>query len=221
MILPFLSRPDRLAQDPLRRRCPASGGRERGGQGSVLIDGLLAASLFGLILVGVTRFSLSELERAEINAVAIDLSGWLDVVARSSMRLTTAGCVVTFTEAPDGVAPNDVIARVHPTQAGLAPEICNPEPSFRMPGVRHGSGDGPSEWHVSTRFSGDGGNTVSFTPRGTVTNQSNFNLVIRHIGNSRAARCIRVNAISGLIEIGHDDSGSQPQCPEESFSDLI
>jgi hypothetical protein len=173
----------------------------------------------GLILVGVARFSLSELERAEINAAAIELSGWLEVVARSSMRLTSAGCVVTFTEAPTGVAAGDVIASVQPGNAALAPEICNPEPSFRMPGVRHGQGDGPLPRHVKTSFSG--GQTVSFTPRGTVTNRSNFNLVIRHTGTSLAARCIRVNAISGLIEIGHDDSGSQPTCPEESFSDLI
>ncbi len=202
-------RPDRPAQAPL-------------GQGSILIDWLLAASLFGLILVGVARFSVSELERAEINAAAIELSGWLEVVARSSMRLTTTGCVVTFTGPSSGVVAGDVIARVQPGNADLAPEICNPEPNFRMPAVRGGPGNGPQERPVvRTSFPGDGGEIITFTPRGTVTNQNDFNLVIRHTGNSQAARCIRVNAISGLIEIGHNNSDSQPQCPEESFSDLI
>ncbi len=206
---------------PFRRPRPDCPAQAPSGQGSLLIDLLLASSLLVLILMGLVRFSSSELERAEINAVAIELSGWLEVIARASMRLTSGGCVVTFTQAPGGVAAGEVIARVVPTQAGLAPEICNPEASFRLPTARHGNRGEPAERHVTTTFPGAGGERVTFTPRGTVTNLNDFDLVIRHTGTSRALRCIRVNAITGLIEIGRDDTGSEAQCPEESFSDLI
>lgn len=190
------------------------------GQGSVLIDWLLAVSLLLLILMGVARFSIRELERAEVNAAAIELSGWLEVIARSSMRLTTASCVVTFMEAPDGAAAGEVVASVVPEPSGLPPEICNPEPNFRLPAARGSSGvaAGP---HITTRFPGAGGATVTFTPRGTVTNVRDFDLVIRHKDNTSIARCIRVNAISGLIEIGRNDTDAHAPCPEDSFSDLI
>jgi len=62
---------------------------------------------------------------------------------------------------------------------------------------------------------------VTFTPRGTVTNQIDFDLVIRHKSNKSVARCIRVNAISGLIEIGREETGLAALCPANSFSDLI
>jgi hypothetical protein len=136
------------------------------------------------------------------------------------MRLTTASCVVTFTEAPGGAAAGDVIASVVPQPPGLPPEICNPEANFRLPAARGSSGvaAGP---HLTTSFPGAGGAMVTFTPRGTVTNQIDFDLVIRHKSNKSVARCIRVNAISGLIEIGREETGLAALCPANSFSDLI
>jgi hypothetical protein len=191
------------------------------GQGSVLIDWLLAAALLGMILAGVARFSLRELERAEINAAAIQLSGWLEVVQRASTRLPGAGCVVTITAAPDGAAPGDVVASVRPLQDGLAAELCNPEANFRLPTTRQSGSGGQTPRHITTTILNGGDGRITFTPRGTVTNRNDVDLVIRHTGSSRAARCLRVNAISGLIEIGQDNDGTAAFCPEDSFSDLI
>lgn len=211
--------------------------------GSTLVDVLLVVALLGLILVGVTRFSQREMERAEINALAIELSGWLEAIQKASMRLPAppgsgleaGGCEVIFVEHPTGAAAGATIARVRlnpasrrgrsPTDA-LPDSVCHPETDLRMPGTRNASAGRQPAGFVATTLRNASDASVIFTPRGTVTATRSLELVIRHRGDSRAARCVRVNAISGLVELGHDNRAAgagDPSmgCPEASFHDLI
>jgi hypothetical protein len=213
-------------------------------RGSTLVDALLVVALLGLILLGVTRFSQREMERAEINALAIELSGWLEAIQKASMRLPAppgtgleaGGCEVTLLEHPMGAAAGATIARVRlnpasrlarsPGDAAMPDSLCNPETDFRMPGTRHASAGRQPRGFVSTTLRQGSEASLIFTPRGTVTATRPLELVIRHRGDSRAARCVRVNAISGLVELGHDNSAAgagDPSlgCPEASFHDLI
>jgi hypothetical protein len=218
--------------------------------GSTLVDLMLVVALLGLILLGVSRFSQREIERAEINALAIELSGWLEAIQKASMRLPAppgsaqeaGGCEVTFLEDPDGVAAGETIARVRLNPAsrqgqgqgqglgqadGALPDsVCHPETDFRMPGTRQAGADQAPRGFVSTSLRSGSEASVTFTPRGTVTATRNLELVIRHLGGSRSARCVRVNAITGLVELGHDNSAAGAGdpgmgCPEASFHDLI
>jgi hypothetical protein len=212
--------------------------------GSTLVDTLLVVALLGLILLGITRFSQHEMERAEINALAIELSGWLEAIQKALMRLPAppgsgleaGGCEVTFVEHPTGAAAGATIARVRlnpasrrvrsPMDAALPDSVCHPETDLRMPGTRNASAGRQPPGFVTTTLRNASDASVIFTPRGTVTATRSLELVIRHRGDSRAARCVRVNAISGLVELGHDNSAAgagdpSAGCPEASFHDLI
>ncbi|MEB3255995.1 MAG: hypothetical protein VKJ05_06370 [Synechococcaceae cyanobacterium] len=223
---------------------PLSHGPGPRAPGSTLVDALLVVALLGLILVGATRFSQLEMERAEINALAIELSGWLEAIQKASMRLPAppgtgpeaGGCQVTFVDHPLGAAAGATIARVRlnpasrkaggPGDAVLPDSVCHPETELRMPGTRNASAAEKPGGFVTTTLRSGSEASVIFTPRGTVTATQPLELVIRHRGDSRAARCVRVNAISGLVELGHDNSAAgagDPSlgCPEASFLDLI
>ena len=196
-------------------------------RGFILLDWLLAASLLALLTIGVLRFSARELEREEINAVAIQLSAWLQTTQTAAMQLPTAGtqnssgCQVTINDGAERIAAGEEVASVQTMQDANRPNLCNPEPIFRLPGGRSpGPGKAPQP-QVSLTRQGGNAQPILFTPRGTVVNTETVDLVIRHLGQSGAARCVRINAISGRIEIGSANSGTADTCPQESFNDLI
>jgi hypothetical protein len=195
--------------------------------GFILLDWLLAGVLLAMLTIGALRLTARELEREEINSVALQLSAWVQINQTAAMQLplagtrNSAGCQVTFIPAPDGAAAGEVIAFVTTMQDPQQPTLCNPEPVFRLPSGRSANPGVNSQPQVSITLLGDGSGTFTFTPRGTVTATQTLDVVIRHLGQSRAARCVRINGITGGIELGSENSGIEETCRVESFTDLL
>lgn len=219
-----------MSHSPLPPRRPSAAFPPPPGPGGfILLDWLLAAILLALLTIGVLRITARELEREEVNTVALRLSAWLQLSQTAATQLpmagsaNSAGCQVTVTAAPKGAAPGDGIASVQPMQAPQRAALCNPEPQFLLPASRHAAPGTTEQPQVSITLLGNANGTLTFTftPRGTVTTTQTVDIVIRHLGQSQAARCVRINAITGRIELGSDNSGTAVGCGEESFTDLI
>jgi Tfp pilus assembly protein FimT len=154
--------------------------------------------------------------RERVNAVAIDLAGWLDTVRRASMKGNA--CLVTFTGGSLAAGATLATASQIVSAETIASNCLVSQPLTISTSLGN-----------STNFSiAPGGSTsFKFTPRGTVnaaaTNTQLSNPIVITIsleGSAGPLRCVRISEGLGLISIGSSDSNTGT-CPDSSYGQTI
>jgi hypothetical protein len=188
-------------------------------RGTTLAELLITSTLFVLIAGVVVHTTASSLRRAEVNAIAVELAGWLETVQRETMsRNELSGqaqpCAITFTTGP-ALETGTVLARV---ASGCAPgsPLQNGDDVFLLPGGRAGS-----RFRVQA-LGGQPPNALTYTARGTTTLTEPRTLVISRNG-SGPMRCLRILPLLSTITIGTNNNPAGPDalCAEESFGGPI
>ncbi len=154
--------------------------------------------------------------RERVNAVAIELAGWLDTVRRASTKGNA--CQVTIS---GGTLPAGATLATA-TQIVTAQSIASTCLASQPLAISDSLGN-------STSFTvAPGGSTsFKFTPRGTV-NAAGSNtqltspivIAISLEGSAGPLRCVRISEGLGLISIGSSNSSSGT-CPDGSYGGTI
>lgn len=167
--------------------------------GFSLAEILVTVAILGILSTIAVNVSASEADRVKVNTAQIALAGWLQLVQRSallqkSLQTNQGGCTVNFADAFSNRGNGTQIASV-------SPAVCAPNSDLLLEIPNLGSSS------LSASFTAQ---TISFTPRGTISSDAENPVVeIRFlISRSSLLRCIRISGLAGVIEIGSRGSGS-------------
>lgn len=195
-------------------------------RGFSLAEMLVLTAVLAIVSAVVLRSSGQSLKREELNAITVELYGWLEGIQRKAMSVDPSQraanpdqfptCRVTFNTG--SLRPGSVLAST--------PGFCSPDSSerdgqavFLLPNT-----NANKSFDVQT-FNG---NAVTFSPRGTVTFFADggndpaagpLTLEITRQGSS-LTRCLRVERLLGFLAIGavnNQDPTEAQDCPESSF----
>jgi prepilin-type N-terminal cleavage/methylation domain-containing protein len=187
-------------------------------QGFSLPELLIASTLFVLIAGVVVQSTGSSLRRAEVNAIAVELAGWLETVQRETMSRDRnpnnpdedQPCAIRFTTGEALATGN----RLASAPGGCAPgsQRVGGEDVFLLPGSR-------AAGRFRVRVLGadnpdDPGFT--YTPRGTTTLTEPLTLVFNRDGGG-PVRCLRIEPLLGTVSIGaaNNPAGLDSTCKDE------
>jgi prepilin-type N-terminal cleavage/methylation domain-containing protein len=199
-------------------------------QGFSLAEILVVVAVLAIISTMVVKSTGQSLRREVLNSLTVELYGWLEGVQRKAMSVDPSQraanpqafppCTVTFNTGT--LTPGSVLAQT--------PAACAPGSQER---------DGVAQFllpnfNANTNFVVQtfNGNTVTFSPRGTVTisNGSSSNSVagpltieISREGGS-LVRCLRVEPLLGFLAIGslnNQNPSAGQDCPESSFDGVF
>jgi len=129
----------------------------------------------------------SSYQRDVLNEAIRGLEGWLLEVSRSPDQ-DGQTCVVTFTTGT-GLGRGSQIASVSPTSCASTSTLTLPTAQGQTFSV------------------GASGTTVSYTRRNAITSTSNVEVRVAITGLT-AMRCVRLQAISGLVRMGRNNTSS-------------
>lgn len=160
-----------------------------------LVELMVVVAIIGIVNGIVIAVGSRDWQRERVNAVAIGLAGWLEEVRGNSLRQISddpaaGGCVVTLSSLSNVSAGTAL--------ASVTPSTCASDASFVIPGVVSGAD------RYDTTSTAD---TITFTPRGSVTSTNDTVMKILLRGSSQL-RCVRVSAILGLVRIGNNGSAA-------------
>lgn len=163
-----------------------------------MVELMVTVVIIGIVSGITIVYSGNEWRRDKVNAVAIELAGWLEQVRNASLKNTDyrttgfGGCSVSFTP-NSGQTPGTTLAMATGTN-------CSPQGAFIIPGV------------ISNSITYDTASVPSsgaliFTPRGSTITPSNTDYEVRILLNgSSYMRCVRVIASLGSIRIGRSET---------------
>ena len=176
--------------------------------GFTLLELLITGAVIGLFSAMFIVVSTKSLNRSRVNAVALELAGWLQRIQNASLASTY--CRVIFN--PHGTAatvaasqtfsPGDTIFSVEPTS-------CLPsQPNFSLP-----------DSAGSARFTVWSNPEFQFTQRGNVVQTTNNDIKIFMV-NTQYLRCVRTFPAIGLFRIGSNSNAAAVTeiCSASSFS---
>lgn len=141
-----------------------------------------------LILVGlVIQLNGRDWRREQVNAVVIELAGWLESVRRGAIK--GSSCTVTIEHGDYASAGPALLGKLEPSSCG------NVQP-FRLVGLSANQ----AIHVVETR-------SFTFTPAGTLfpPPSAKAPIVIRlHLTNhTEPERCLQLDGLLGVIDVGH------------------
>jgi Tfp pilus assembly protein FimT len=159
---------------------------------------MVTVAVLGVVAAVVVPANQSQWRRERVNAAAVELTSWLQVIAQTSdQRLTR--CDVTITAGANRAA-GAVLATVVSNPSGIA---CAPESTLNLPATVLGA---------STYSVGASRTTFSFTPRGAISTDGvgtavNENIQIRiSIDGQSPLRCVQLTGLLGLIRLGNNNA---------------
>lgn len=157
---------------------------------------MVVVAIIGMINGLAIALTGREWEREKLNAVAVGLAGWLEEVRSNALRQTSdtasgGGCVVTvntLSSAPPGTS-----------MASVSPTDCAKPSSFVIPGLTREV----DRYNIANSNAA----TIIFTPRGSVTANTDAIIRIFLIGSTKL-RCVSVSSILGLIRVGSNSNAA-------------
>ena len=161
--------------------------------GLTITELLVVVAILGVVAGVSINSGLQEWRREQVNAVAIELAGWLEQVRRSALR--GRGCFVTVNGpsamallgAGNTVASSNIIA-------GSPSSITDPNACLVNSPLRIPENVSGAQFSVSSK-------SITFTPRGSVILSETPTDIAITLSGTSMARCVRINGLLGLIEI--------------------
>lgn len=172
---------------------------------------MVVVAVLGIIgAVVLNGIGAREWQRRRVNAVAVELNGWMEAVRRAALKGT--GCEITLiTNTP--IRSGGEIARARPvsTAADAVPNTCLSAQPLRILG---------SNSNDTYTLQADP-NTFTFTPRGTArglgnANQNDLEITIT-LNGTPPIRCVRLTSPLGVAQVGYNDSGTSGNCLYPGF----
>ncbi|MCP9793119.1 prepilin-type N-terminal cleavage/methylation domain-containing protein [Vulcanococcus limneticus Candia 3F8] len=167
-----------------------------------LTELMITVTVLGILSAIALRVTGVEWRRGRVNAVAVELTGWLEAVRRASLKGNP--CQVTIHTTSSAPAGSTVAsAAVDPSVASEAAIVntCLNQDPLQITSISSGS----------DRYAISADPTVfTFTPRGTVVglNPSTGLEVRISLNNTAPMRCVQISSPLGLIRVGNDEDGS-------------
>lgn len=179
------SSPARATSRPaLRRAAGASGGFSA-------IELIITASMIMVLASLSITAAVNQWRSEQAYAVAEELAGWIATVQRAAMR--GLRCDVTIAPNSGSLATGAVLAQASQSSSGSLQNSCTAYSPMRIESV-----PSPSQFTVSPSAL-----TFSFTPRGTIANNSTDPVEIQ-VSNTAGGdvRCIRLDGLLGITRVG-------------------
>lgn len=161
-------------------------------KGFSLVELLVVVTIISTLATVTLSATFQARKREQINALTIELAGWIEEVRRSSMRGNQCGIRITT----GSISGSDIVAQATP---GIAiPDTCSTKatPLFRIPEQSR-----EEIFQITT-----GNPDFLFTPRGTKIPANDVTIVVK-FSNASQARCIKLNGLLGNLEMGNAPGG--------------
>jgi Tfp pilus assembly protein FimT len=155
---------------------------------------MVTVAVLGVVAALVVPANQSQWRRERVNAAAVELTSWLEVIARTPDQTGTT-CTVTVSTGTNLAAGA--------TLATVAPATCAPESTLRLPGAVLGA---------STYNVGASATSITFTPRGAISTDgvgtavANSIQVRISIDGQAPLRCVQLTGLLGLIRLGNNNA---------------
>ena len=167
-----------------------------------LTELMITVAVLGILSSIALRVTGIEWRRGRVNAVAVELTGWLEAVRRASLKGNP--CEVTIHSTSSAPAGSTVAsAAVDPSVASGAAIVntCLNQDPLQITSISGGN----DRYAISTNTA-----TFTFTPRGTVVGlDPTTGLEVRiSLNNTAPMRCVQITSPLGLIRVGIDEEGS-------------
>lgn len=161
-----------------------------------LLELMIVVAIIGMINGLTIAFSGREWEREKLNGVAVGLVGWLEEVRANALRQTSdiassGGCVVTVNTLTNAAVGTRV--------ASVSPTDCAKSASFIIPGIT----SNVDRYNIANSNAA----TIIFTPRGSVTSNTDAIIRIYLVGSTRL-RCVSVSSVLGVIRVGSNSNAT-------------
>lgn len=155
--------------------------------GFTLVEVLLVVVILGVLSAVAVDTGLREWRREQVNALTLQLAGWLETVRRAALR----GSSCTATLNTGTVSSGATVATANASGClSNSPLVVDPS-------------------HDNMRFTlSSSASTVTFTPRGTLSSAVNPITITVSLQPSGPSRCINISGLLGVIRIGNPASGS-------------
>lgn len=152
---------------------------------------MVTVAVLGVVAAVVVPANQVQWRRERVNAAALELTSWLEVIARTPDQ-TGATCTVTVTTGTNRAA-GALLATVVSNPSGVA---CAPESTLNLPATVLGA----SSYNV-----GASSNTITFTPRGAVSSAGAIQVRIS-VDGQLPLRCVQVTGLLGLLRLGNNNT---------------
>lgn len=175
---------------------------------------LIVVIIIGIIASLAVGQGLSIVRRERINAVALDLAGWIEQTRNLAMKevsetLTSGGCVITFQAPADSLAGGAVLASISSACAPPNNGTTHSNGSFLVP--RNISAT-ISTAYEQTGLTSSSAPTVTISPRGMWSPASGASgaLTIKLLlDGGGPMRCVRISETLGFVDIGSLSTASK------------
>ncbi len=180
----------------------------RGLRGFSTMEIMVTVAVLGVVAAVVVPANQSQWRRERVNAAALELTSWLEVIARTPDQ-TGTNCTVTVSTGANRAAGA--------TLATVAPATCAPESTLRLPGAVLGN---------ATYNVGASATSITFTPRGTISTDGvgtavATNIQVRiSIDGQAPLRCVQLTGLLGLIRLGNNNATGNvaTACADDQFN---
>jgi len=170
-------------------------------QGFSTMELMVTVAVLGVVAAVVVPANQEQWRRERVNAAALELTSWLEVIARTPDQ-TGVSCTVTVTPGTNRAA-GALLATV-------APATCAPESTLNLPATVLGA---------STYNVGASSNTITFTPRGAVSTAVPIQVRIS-VSGQPPLRCVQVTGLLGLLRLGSNTTTGNvaTACADSQFN---
>ncbi|MCP9797569.1 hypothetical protein [Cyanobium sp. Lug-B] len=180
----------------------------RGLRGFSTMEIMVTVAVLGVVAAVVVPANQSQWRRERVNAAALELTSWLEVIARTPDQ-TGTNCTVTVSTGANRAAGA--------TLATVAPATCAPESTLRLPGAVLGN---------ATYNVGASATSITFTPRGAISTDGvgtavATNIQVRiSIDGQAPLRCVQLTGLLGLIRLGNNNATGNvaTACADDQFN---
>lgn len=164
--------------------------RLRSRRGFTVMELMIIVAIIGILSSVVIDAGLREWRREQVNAVVVQLAGWLQSVRRGALKGNSCAVSLAASSIPGLYASGDALAQV---------SSCGGISDLRLSGLR-------ADQRFSVELLHAADDRVTFTPAGTLSPPPlpEQPIVIRVAlqGHPESGRCLQLEGLLGALDVG-------------------